>query len=114
MGSTGPYLQRVTGEVGLFVPPHALGGNHQHHDTEDEEHRQPDFPQTGGVAVDTGQLGVQSRPRHPEQEPHTGQENQKSVREKKKPVARREGSWWQEMKPEAGGERRLLKEDEKE
>lgn len=52
MGSTGWYLQCVTGEVWLFVSPHALGGNHQHHDSEDEQHREPDFAQAGGVTID--------------------------------------------------------------
>ena len=47
----GSYLQCVTGEVRLFVPPHALSGHDEHHDPENKQHREPDFAQAGGVAV---------------------------------------------------------------
>lgn len=59
------YLQCVTGEVRLLVPPDALRGNNQHHDPENKKHREPDFTQAGGMTVRPDQLSVQSGPRHP-------------------------------------------------
>lgn len=61
-----PYLQSVAGEVRLFVSPNALGSHDQNHDSENKEHREPDFTQAGGVTVYSSQLSVQSGPRHPE------------------------------------------------
>lgn len=48
------YLQCVTGEVRLLVPPDALSSHNQHHDSEDKQHRQPDFTKAGGVSVGPG------------------------------------------------------------
>lgn len=59
-----PRLLRVAREVRLLVSPHALGGQHQDGDAEDEEHREPDLPQAGGVLVDATQLGVERPPTH--------------------------------------------------
>uniref|UniRef100_A0A3Q2PIV7 Uncharacterized protein n=1 Tax=Fundulus heteroclitus TaxID=8078 RepID=A0A3Q2PIV7_FUNHE len=58
-------LARVAGEIGLLVSPDALRSYDQHHDSENEQHREPDLPQGGGVTVGADQLSVQSRPRHP-------------------------------------------------
>lgn len=48
---TGDYLQCVTGEVRLLVPPDALSSNDQHHDSENKQHGEPDFTKAGGVSV---------------------------------------------------------------
>uniref|UniRef100_A0A3Q3FK30 Uncharacterized protein n=1 Tax=Labrus bergylta TaxID=56723 RepID=A0A3Q3FK30_9LABR len=48
------FTARLRDRLRLLVPPHALSSNNQHHDAEDEEHGEPDFPQAGG-----------SGPRHP-------------------------------------------------
>uniref|UniRef100_A0A674D4A4 Uncharacterized protein n=1 Tax=Salmo trutta TaxID=8032 RepID=A0A674D4A4_SALTR len=57
-------LLGVADEVRLLVSPHALCSQYQDGDTEDEEDRQPDLPQAGGVFVHPAQLGVQSPPTH--------------------------------------------------
>lgn len=62
---TRDYLQCVTGEVRLLVPPDALSSNNQYHDSENKQHGEPDFTKAGGVSVGPDQLSVQSRPRHP-------------------------------------------------
>uniref|UniRef100_A0A3B3BS43 Uncharacterized protein n=1 Tax=Oryzias melastigma TaxID=30732 RepID=A0A3B3BS43_ORYME len=48
-------LLGVAGEVRLLVPPNALCSQNQDGNAEDEENRQPDLPQTGGVFVDSTQ-----------------------------------------------------------
>lgn len=58
------WLLSVAGEVGLLVSPDALCCQDQDGDAEDEEDREPDLSQTGGVFVYTSQLGVQRSPTH--------------------------------------------------
>uniref|UniRef100_A0A3B3BTQ9 Uncharacterized protein n=1 Tax=Oryzias melastigma TaxID=30732 RepID=A0A3B3BTQ9_ORYME len=59
-------LLGVAGEVRLLVPPNALSSQNQDGNAEDEENRQPDLPQTGGVFVDTQQNFIESLPTHSE------------------------------------------------
>lgn len=60
-----PYLQCVTDEIRLLVPPDALCSHNQHQNPENKQHREPDFTQGGGMTVRPDQLSVQSRPGHP-------------------------------------------------
>uniref|UniRef100_A0A8C4B773 Uncharacterized protein n=1 Tax=Denticeps clupeoides TaxID=299321 RepID=A0A8C4B773_9TELE len=53
------WLQGVAHKVGLLVPPHALHRNNQHSQAEDEEDRQPDSAQAGGLAAHPRQLTIQ-------------------------------------------------------
>ena len=58
------YLQCVTSEVRLLVPPDALGGQNQYSDAEDEKDGKPNLSQTRGVFVDAAQLRIERSPTH--------------------------------------------------
>lgn len=45
-------LERVADKVLALIAPHSLGRHHEHHYAEDEDHRQPDAAEHGGVLVD--------------------------------------------------------------
>uniref|UniRef100_A0A671DRH5 Uncharacterized protein n=1 Tax=Rhinolophus ferrumequinum TaxID=59479 RepID=A0A671DRH5_RHIFE len=59
-----PGLQSVAGEVGLLVAPHFLCSYNKDHNAENKEDGEPDFPDTGGVFIDTPQNSMQSAPVH--------------------------------------------------
>lgn len=44
-------LLGVAGEARLLVSPHALGGDHQNEDAENEQDREPDAADASGVSV---------------------------------------------------------------
>lgn len=48
----------VAGEVGLLISPDCLGSYYKDADTEDEEDRQPDLSQAGGMFINASQLGI--------------------------------------------------------
>uniref|UniRef100_A0A672P726 Uncharacterized protein n=1 Tax=Sinocyclocheilus grahami TaxID=75366 RepID=A0A672P726_SINGR len=50
------WLLCVTGEAGLLVPPDLFSGYHKDANAEDEEDRQPDLSQAGGVFIYPSQL----------------------------------------------------------
>lgn len=58
-------LQGVADEGRLLIAPYALRSHHQHHDPEDEDDRQPDTADGGGMSVHTAEQGVQACPIHP-------------------------------------------------
>lgn len=57
-------LLGVAGEAGLLVPPHALRGNHQNQDAENEQDREPDATDAGGVSVHTTDDSIKGCPVH--------------------------------------------------
>uniref|UniRef100_A0A3Q2DME1 Uncharacterized protein n=1 Tax=Cyprinodon variegatus TaxID=28743 RepID=A0A3Q2DME1_CYPVA len=57
-------LLSVAGEAGLLIPPDALGGNHQHQDSEDEDDREPDASDAGGMPVYAADHGIKGPPVH--------------------------------------------------
>uniref|UniRef100_A0A4W3K8G1 Uncharacterized protein n=1 Tax=Callorhinchus milii TaxID=7868 RepID=A0A4W3K8G1_CALMI len=60
-------LLGVAGEEALLVPPHLLDAfrsHHQHHDPEDEQHREPDPADASGVPVHPDQNRIEALPVH--------------------------------------------------
>ncbi len=57
-------LLGVADEVCFLIAPHALRRHHQNHDPENEEDRQPNPPNTGGMPVHTADHGIKRRPVH--------------------------------------------------
>ncbi len=55
----------VTDEVGLLIPPDRFSGYYKDANAEDEEDRQPDLSQAGGVFIYPSQLGIKGSPTHP-------------------------------------------------
>uniref|UniRef100_A0A8B9KLC8 Uncharacterized protein n=1 Tax=Astyanax mexicanus TaxID=7994 RepID=A0A8B9KLC8_ASTMX len=57
-------LGRVTHKVFLLVPPHLLRRNHEHHDPEKEDDREPHTTEGSGVLVDPAQEALEEGPVH--------------------------------------------------
>uniref|UniRef100_A0A8C8ZJ60 Uncharacterized protein n=1 Tax=Prolemur simus TaxID=1328070 RepID=A0A8C8ZJ60_PROSS len=57
-------LEGVADKISLLVSPHLLCGHNQDHNAKDEEDGEPDFPDAGGVFIDTPQDGLQGAPVH--------------------------------------------------
>uniref|UniRef100_A0A8C0WV95 Uncharacterized protein n=1 Tax=Castor canadensis TaxID=51338 RepID=A0A8C0WV95_CASCN len=58
-------LEGVADKISLLISPHLLCGHHEDHDSKNEEDCEPDFPNTGGVLVDTSKNTLQRAPIHP-------------------------------------------------
>uniref|UniRef100_A0A5F9CY96 Uncharacterized protein n=1 Tax=Oryctolagus cuniculus TaxID=9986 RepID=A0A5F9CY96_RABIT len=58
-------LEGVADEGRLLITPHTLGRHHQHHDSEDENDRQPHSANGGRMPVHAAEQSVQTRPVHP-------------------------------------------------
>uniref|UniRef100_A0A8D3BG31 Uncharacterized protein n=1 Tax=Scophthalmus maximus TaxID=52904 RepID=A0A8D3BG31_SCOMX len=57
-------LAGVAVKVPLVVAPDALGGHHEDHHPEDEDHRQPDASEGSGVFVDSTEKALEKLPIH--------------------------------------------------
>lgn len=57
-------LERVADKIGLLISPHLLCSHHEDHDAEDEEDREPDLSNAGGVFVDTPEDALECAPIH--------------------------------------------------
>ncbi|KAJ1058386.1 hypothetical protein K5549_021725, partial [Capra hircus] len=58
-------LEGVADEGRLLITPHALGSHHQHHDSEDEDDREPYSANGSRMPIHATEQGVQTRPVHP-------------------------------------------------
>lgn len=58
------WLEGVALEVALIVAPDPLGRHHEHQHPEDEDHREPNAPEGGGVLVDTAEKTLEKLPIH--------------------------------------------------
>ena len=58
------WLGSVADKVFALISPHPLSCDHEHHHPEDEDHREPDPTEDGGIFVDSAEERLQSRPVH--------------------------------------------------
>uniref|UniRef100_A0A3Q2HTY1 Uncharacterized protein n=1 Tax=Equus caballus TaxID=9796 RepID=A0A3Q2HTY1_HORSE len=58
-------LEGVADEGRLLITPHALCSHHQHHDSEDEDDREPYSANGSRMPVHATEQGVQTCPVHP-------------------------------------------------
>uniref|UniRef100_A0A9L0JIH7 Uncharacterized protein n=1 Tax=Equus asinus TaxID=9793 RepID=A0A9L0JIH7_EQUAS len=54
----------VADKIGLLISPHFLCSYNKDHNSENEKDSEPDFPNTGGVFIDTPQNSLQCAPIH--------------------------------------------------